>query len=202
MDIYKKLEREKNSGILKVLISVIFAALSGYFVYTLTDSGFFIGWENYFAVGCYILILLVLTAVIIGIIRWIGYQMYIDDGKLRIRYSRFSREISIPLERIYYIDSTRSSRATDYDTIFITDKKTGHKKVRKLNEDELRDNKEHLKAVMYLKEMYPDRTFYYYRLYHHGYKFSYFLYMIYKNCEKCKLSDISMGLVKEFVETK
>lgn len=202
MDIYKKLERERNTGVIKIIISVIFAVLSGYFVYTLVDSGFFKGWEIYFAVGCYLLILVVLIIIDLGIIRWIGFNMYIEDGKLKIRYSRFSREISLPLDRIFYVNSAKSSKAADYDTIFITDKKTGHKKVRKLCDDELKNNREHLKAVIYLKEMYPERTFYYYRFYHHGYKFAYFFYLIYKNCEKCKLSDTSMVLVKQFVETK
>lgn len=197
MEVQRKLKRERNIYKLKIVLSFIFAVSLGYFVYKLILSGFFISWEIYFAAGCYVLILIFLFAVIFGVIRWMHYNIFIEDGRLKIRDGFFSKAVSIPIERIYYINSIRLKGNKDYDSLFITDKKTGHKKVRKLSEDEFSGKNEHLQAVQELKYLYPDRTFYYYRVQHHGFKFSYFFFMIYKNCERCKFSDTSMDLVKK-----
>lgn len=202
MDKYKKLEREKNSSIFKILISVVFSILSGYFIYVLNGKGFFEGWEIYFAIACYILIIVVIIIIDIGTVHWICYNIFIDDGKLKIRDGFFSRIISIPLERIYYISSAPVGKGSDYETLLIIDKKIGHKKVKRLTLDEMPDKKEHTAAINWLEEMYPGRLFYYYRVCHHGYKFSYFFYLVYKNCDRCRLSDTSMSLVKDFVEKK
>jgi hypothetical protein len=202
MDKLKKLDREKNAGILKILISIVFSVLSGYIVYALIGSGFFLDWEIYFAIACYVLIVINLLIIDIGIIRWIHYTVYIEDGKLKIRDGFFSRIIPIPIERVYYLSSVKLVKGIDYDTLLIVDKKIGHKKIKRLSLDELYDKKEHMEAITWLEEMYPEKTFYYYRVYHHGYKFSYFFYLVYRNCEKCRLSDVSISLVKDYAESK
>lgn len=202
MDKYKKLKREKNSSIFKILISIVFSTLLGYFIYVLYDRGFFEGWEIYFAMACYALIIVTIIIIDIGAVRWICYNISVEDGKLKIRDGFFSRIITIPLERIYFVSSAPAGKGMDYDTLFIIDKKIGHKKVKRLSSDEIPDRKEHADAINWLKEMYPGRLFYYYRVYHHGYKFSYFFYLIYKNCDRCRLSETSMGLVKDFHSKK
>jgi tRNA G37 N-methylase Trm5 len=58
--------------------------------------------------------------------------------------------------------------------------------------------KKELEGIEELKFMYPGKKFYYYRVFHDEYKFYYYFYMIFRYCEKCKLSDTSMELVKKY----
>lgn len=202
MDIHKKMGRERKKGLLTIFAPLGIMVFIGYFVYTLIAEGFFIGWEKYFAGLCYLSILASLLAVDFKIIRWLHYNIYIQDNKLKIRDGFFNRVISIPLERIYYISSTKPLGNFDYDSLLITDKKIGHKKIKRLTDDEFSNLKEHMEVIRELKDSYPDSTFYYYRVHHHSFKFQYFFYLMYKNCEACKFSITSMDLVRRFVEQK
>lgn len=200
MNINKKLEREKSTGIFKIFISLVFIILLGYFVYDQIMKHFFEGWQVLFVIACYFMVLVVLVLVDIGTLRWISYNMFIDDDKLKIRDGLFSRAILIPLDRLYYVSTIAPEKGVKYDTLFITDKKTRHRKVKKLDKNEFTGKMGHLNVIEELEDTYPGRTFYCYRVYHHGYRFSYFLYMVYKNCERCKLSEISMDLVRKLTE--
>lgn len=199
MDIYSKLEREKRRNWWKVLVPLIIYSLVGYFLYLLIVGNFFVKWEAVFAVVCYAVILLLLIVADAGIFKWMHYDIYFKDGKINIKDGFWIRKLSIPADRIYYI-SSRNMGNSDYDSLIITDKKMHHKKVKKLSAIDFKDQKEHLDAIADLKYLYPEKTFYYYRVYHHGYKFCYFFYMLYKSCEKCRFSDTSMELVKSFFE--
>lgn len=199
MDIYKKLEREKIYGLWKVIAPFIIFAAAGYFLHALIIGGFFIGWEKYFAFGCYTSIFFVLLIADISILNWLYYDIIFEDDKIRIKDSFFTRAIVIPLDRIYYISSIKLG-SVDYDSIIIIDKKIHHKKIKRLSEDDFIDHKEHIKAVRIIKDLYPDKTFYYYRIRHHGYKFFYYFYFLYKSCDRCKFSNTSMELVKIFAE--
>jgi hypothetical protein len=202
MNIYKKIEREKNINLLRVFLPLVIVFTVGYFLYEFIHAGLLVGWEVYFAMFCYISILITLIIVDLGIVRWIVYDIDIRDGKLRIKDSLFTRAIYIPLDRIYYISSMGTENDIGYDSIFITDKKITHSKIKPLAAGEFQTGHGHYSVINELKELYPDKKFYYYRVYHHGYKFLYYFYMIYKNCERCKFSDISMELVKSFVQQK
>jgi len=202
MGVYKKLENENKHNLQKVFIPLFIMILIGYFLYILIIEGFFRGWEIYFAAGCYMLILLVLICMDAQIIRWVYYDICIKDGKLKIKDSFFSRAINIPLERLYYVNSIKLDKYISYDSILITDKKINHRKVKPVTSDDLRDSEEHIRAIRELRERYPHKSFYFYRVRHNKYKFLYYFYMIYKSCERCKFSDASMELVKKYVEGK
>lgn len=202
MDLNKRVEREKRKCLYKIFIPMTIMAFAGYFLYTLIAGNFFVGWEIYFAEGCYVSILMVLLVADVGIVQWMHYDIHIEDRKLKIRDGFFIRVITIPLERIYYVSSIRSRGSIDYDSLFITDKKIKHKKIRQLTEEDFKNSKEHFDVIQELKDTYPEHIFYYYRVQHHGYKFLYFFHLLYKNCESCKFSDTSMELVKRYVEQK
>lgn len=198
MNIHNKLEREKRHNILKIVFTTIIASAAGYFLYLLISGSFFVGWEIYFAVICYCAILIGLCIADLGIFRWMYYSIYLKDSVVKIRDGFFDRVISIPADRIYYISSRRRGNL-DYDSILITDKKINHKKIKRLSEEEFINEDERIEIIKELSEIYPGKTFYYYRVRHHGYKFFYYFYMLYRNCEKCKFSDTSMELVKGYI---
>lgn len=196
MNIYKKLQNEKKYAIHKIIIPLIIMAGVGYLLYGLVYGGFFIGWEVYFALTCYGLILVMLLILDMNILTRIYYNIYIEDNKLRIRDGFFSRIITIPLERLYYVSSVRIGDNGHYDSIFVTDKKINHSKIKLLSPDQLTN--EHLRVFEELKSRYPEKAFYYYRVKHQEYKFLYYFYMLYKSCDRCKFSDTSMELVKRY----
>jgi hypothetical protein len=199
MNIQKKLRRERKSNLSKILIPLMVMFGAAYFLYSLAIENFFIKWELYFIIGCYSLIFLTLIIIDLKIIYWINYSIFTEDDKLKIKDGFLSRIIIIPIDRLYYISS---SKAYDqrYDSIFITDKKVNHKKIKLLNEDEFKNTKEHAVVIKELCARYPDKTFYYYRVVHHGYKFLYYMFMLYKSCERCKFSNTSMDLVRKYAE--
>jgi Predicted membrane protein len=196
MDIYRRLEKEKKYNIRRLFIPIVIMSAAGYFVYALIDEGFFVGWEVYFAVACYIMIFTFVFAIDMKVMWWINYRIHITDGKVKIRDGFFSRVISIPLERLYYISSVRIGNEDEYDSIFITDKKINHSKIKLLTESEFKDESEHLSIVRELEDRYPEKSFYYYRVCHNGYKFLYYFYMLYRSCDRCRFSSTSMELVK------
>lgn len=200
MKIYKKMRNEKTLNIHKIIIPLIIMAVVGYFLNALIKENFFIGWEIYFALGCYILILAFLLVMDAKILMEMHYRIYIEDNKLKIRDGLLSRVIPIPLDRIYYISSSRKGEGLFYDSLFITDKKINHSKIRLLMEEELKYDSLHLMAARELKERYPDKVFYYYRVCHRSYKFAYYFYMLYKSCERCRFSDTSMEIVKRYTQ--
>lgn len=202
MRVHKKLENENKYSLQKILIPLFIMALVGYFLYILIAGGFFKGWEVYFAAGCYTLILIVLICIDAEIMRWIYYDIYIKDGKLKIKDGFFTRAIAIPLERIYYVNSIKLDKYISYDSIIVTDKKVSHRKIRPVESEGLNDSDGHLKVINELRERYHDKKFYFYRVHHNRYKFLYYFYMIYKSCEKCRFSDVSMELVKKYAEGK
>jgi hypothetical protein len=197
MNIYKVLEKERKHNLGKIYLPFAIMAGAGYFLYALIAENFFVGWEMYFAIGCYILIVITLLVIDSKILWMMHYDIYIMDEKLRIKDGFFSRVISIPLERLYYVSTVKYGRG--YDSIFVTDKKITHSKVKMLSENEFKGTEGHLGVISELKDRYPCKTFYYYRVYHHGYKFLYFFYMVYKACDRCKFSNTSMELVKNCV---
>lgn len=202
MNVHKKLQKEKRRSLLKIFLPLILMIFGGYFLYVLILEGFFVGWEVYFALSCYFLIFAVLVIIDIQTLRWMYYRIYIEDGKVKIRDGIFSRPISLPTDRLFYISSSKISGGLNCDTIFITDKRLKHKKVKPLTEEVLKDCEEHRKALMELKNIYPEKNFYYYRVTHGGYKFMYYFYMLYRTCERCKFSDTSMEIVKRYAEGK
>lgn len=202
VNIHKKLGWEKRFNVYKIVVPLIIMAAGGYFLNALINEGFFIGWEIYFAVGCYASIFVIIMAIDARIIRWMHYSIYIENNRLKIRDGFFSRVISIPLERIFYVNSSKLGDKLHYESLLITDKKINHKKIKPLVLDEISEKGEDSKGFTDLKEVYPDKTFYYYRVCHQGYKFAYYFYMLYKNCERCKFSDSSMEIVKMYSQSK
>lgn len=200
MKIYKKIKNEKTINIYKIIVPLVIMAGMGYFLNALINENFFIGWEVYFALGCYILLLAFLLVMDAKILMEMHYSIYIEDSRLKIRDGLFSRVISIPLDRIYYISSSKQGRGITYDSIFITDKKVNHSKIRLLKEEDLKHAYHHLEAARELKDRYHDKTFYYYRVCHRSYKFVYYFYMLYKSCERCRFSDTSMEIVKRYIQ--
>lgn len=207
VDISRRLEKERKVNIRRILLPLIIMAGAGYFLYVLIDSNFFVGWEIGFAAACYLAILCSLFLMDTRIMWWLNYTIYMDDNKVKIRDGFFSRVITIPAERLYYIntkklDDGRGNAGREYDSIFITDKKIHHNKIRCLSEEEFKDSAEHLNVVKGLEARYPDKKFYYYRVIHNGYKFYYYFYMLYRNCERCRFSSTSMELVKNYVNAR
>ena len=200
MNVYKKLGSEDRRNIRKIYIPIIIAAIVGYLLYLLIDASFFVGWEIYFIMGCYGAILLTLFIIDLKIIYLLHYDIYIENNKLNIKDGFLYRTILIPIDRLYYISSVKAKKGLAYDSIFITDKRINHKKIKPLKEKDFsgKNEAEHLKAIEELKFMYPGKKFYYYRVFHDEYKFYYYFYMIFRYCEKCKLSDTSMELVKKY----
>lgn len=203
MNAYKKLESEDRRNKRKIYIPLIIAGIVGYLLYLLINAGFFIGWEIYFIIVCYGMILLTLFVIDVKIIYFLHYDIYIENNKLNIKDGFIYRTILIPIDRLYYISSVEVKKNLAYDSIFITDKRINHKKVKPLREKDFsnEDEIEHLKAIEELKFMYPDKKFYYYRVLHSEYKFFYYFYMIFRYCEKCRFSDTSMELVKKYAYT-
>lgn len=202
MDIYRRLEKEKNMNIRKMLLPLIIMAAVGYFLHALIAGNFFIGWEVYFAIFCYLLILGLLIILDTRIMWWINYAIYLDDDKVKIRDGFFTRIISIPEERLYYVSTNKLKDGRGYDSIFITDKRIKHSKIKCLSEEDFKNYDEHLNVIKEIEERYPDKKFYYYRVIHQGYKFFYYFYMLYRNCERCKFSTTSMELVKNYVDAR
>lgn len=200
MNIYKKLERERKVNLVKIYIPAVIMVVAGYFLYALIIKKFFLGWEAYFAIGCYAIILVTLVILEAKIVRWIYYCIYLEDNRVKIRDGIFSRTISIPMDRLYYVSTYKVNEG--YDSILITDKKINHKKVSPLSKQKFKNLNIHMKEIIELEERCPDKAFYYYRVFHKGYKFYYYLYMLYKCCENCRFSDVSMELVREYFIAK
>ncbi|KPU44612.1 hypothetical protein OXPF_16950 [Oxobacter pfennigii] len=200
MNVHKRIEKENSWSLRKILISLFLMGGAGFFLSVLIREGFFMGWELYFALACYFVILTALLIIDIGIIRKIYYKMEIDKGKLKIRDGVISRAIYIPLDRVYYIESMKLDDEIHYESIIVIDKKVNHKKIKAFNEDVMLRYKNLFDFYMDLKERYPQKSFYYYKVNHNRYKFIYYMYMLYKNCERCKFSDTSMDIVKRYVE--
>jgi hypothetical protein len=196
------LEKERRHGIMMIFIPLLVMSGAGYFLYALAVKNFFVRWELCFAVGCYSLILLLLLIMDFETLYWMHFKIYLEDTKLKIRDGFFSRPVAIPLDRLYYISSERINGRSAYDSIFITDKKIHHRKIKPLGEEEFSNSSSHLEVVREMRSRYPDEVFYYYRLIHRGYKFMYYFYYMYKVCERCKFSDTSMELVKYCAEAK
>ncbi|HBM79776.1 MAG: hypothetical protein QME45_02835 [Clostridiales bacterium] len=200
MNIYKKLDRERIANIFKIYFTMGIMLISGIFLYALIQKGFFIGWESYFAVACFAAILLILLIFDADIVRWLHYDIIFKDDRIKIRDSMFERAISVPINRIYYVSTQKAAKKSEYDSIIIFDKRVNHKKVRRLDKSDFRGESVHLNVINELKNDYPEKVFYYYRVYHHGYKFLYFFYLLYRNCERCKFTDSSMELIKKVIE--
>ena len=199
MNIEKKLRRERKRNFRKIVIPLIIMSVVGYFLYCLVAESFFVEWELYFILVCYSLIFLGILIIDFKVLYWINYSIFTEDNKLIIKEGFLSRVISIPFDRFYYISSEKSDDKS-YDSIFITDKKINHKKIKILDKNEFINTKEHALVIKELVERYPDKVFYYYRIYHHEYRFLYYLFILYRNCERCKFSNTSMELVKIYAE--
>lgn len=202
MNINSKIERETRAWLWKFLSPGIIITIIGYLLYLLAIEGFFIGWELYFMIGCYFSILVVLAEMGINTLHWIYYRIYINDGKLEIRDGFFSKTITIPLDRVFYISSVKLERKNYYESILITDKRIYHKRAKALEGQSYNGISKHLSEVEGMLRLYSEKRFYYYRVVHSRYIFYYYFYLIYRNCENCRFSDVSMSMVKRFVESK
>lgn len=192
MDVERKIERQKNEYLRKIIIPYIFIMVLGYVLYLLLKKDFFIGWEIYFACICYFLILISFTFFIFPMIKSLIFNIIIENCKIKIKDGLFLRPIVIPIERLYYVDSIVKKNKIS-STIFVIDKKINHKKIKSFD---LLKNSEHKEIYHLFSTWYPDKKFYYYKTDNCDYKFQYFLYMIFRNCHNCKFSDASMELIK------
>jgi len=177
MNIFRMIEKERKNDLRKIFIPLVLMAAFGYFLRALIIDGFFKGWEVYFAVICFASILFALLIIDAGIIGRIYYNIYVEEGRVKIRDGLFSRPVSIPLDRLYYISSVKLNGKLCYESILFTDKKVNHRKVKFINMEEFIEPCEHREAILELMDNYPERTFYYYRVIHKGYKFLDYLYM-------------------------
>jgi len=93
-------------------------------------------------------ILLVLICIDAEIMRWIYYDIYIKDGKLKIKDGLFSRAIAIPLERLYDVNRLKLDKYISYDSILITDKKVTHLKVKPVSKNKKKGRRLHLSFIL------------------------------------------------------
>ena len=196
MDIRRNIEREKEHRIAQILFPFVLILCTGYILYLLILGDLFVGWEIYFVLCCYAMIFISLTIIDAKIIWTIRYRICISGDRLRITDGFLTRTLVIPIDRLYYISTDKASSG-GYCTVFIIDKRINHSSIRPLSEERFKNFKGHLSIIRELEDRYLGKKFYYYRVYHSGYKFKYYLYMLYKNCDRCKFSGESMELIKQ-----
>lgn len=199
MKIKKQLKKEKNRSKRLIFFSIFIMVLIPYIVVVLKDQGIFKGWQIYFV---YLYLATVEILLIINITKIIydsKYDVILEDGKIKIKAGILSSLISIPLDKIVYIDVSNINEH-NFEILIIIEKGKRNKKFQNFNKEFIRKNDDYKMTYHYLKSNYENMDFYYYIIRRAGAKKYYYLYLIYKNAYGAEFSEEALNYLKMLME--
>lgn len=199
MSIKKRFKKEKAMRKRTIAISIVIMILMPYMVFILNDEGIFKGWEYDFAQAYAILVDLLLVLNIIRIYNESNLKFQILGRKIKIKDSFFKFSVSIPFEKILYIDILEKKNL-DFDIFIVMKKGKKHKRFMFFNISYVKTHLVYKPVYEHLNSKNETVDYLCMLIKRGGTRKFYLLYLIFKNAYNAESSQRTIEYVKKIME--
>jgi hypothetical protein len=199
LKIKKQIKRDKARRKRIILVSIIIMVFMPYLVIVLNDQNIFFGWEKYFAYSYAGFIDLLLVVNVLRLIAEDKFDLSIHNQRVKVKEGFIRPVFSIQLDKIVYVDAVQKSKE-DFEILIIFNKGKRNKSFLILNTVFVRNNSQYKSAYNYLKNRYPEKEFWCYRIKKAGARKYYYLYLIFKSAYHVEFSQNAIDYIKSFME--